>query len=149
MSTRPDKKSYNRNQLFLSTKPAATFRRCIHKGTSKRRRNATIAGDGFLPKQPTAGIRLLTPRVTTQNDVAAWIRHPRCQQLIKSVALKTLRFNLSKRRRLTSTTGSSNQQLIALQTAVNTKRLTNTRRVLDNSCNRPSAASRFLFKRYY
>ncbi|KZV49466.1 hypothetical protein F511_35961 [Dorcoceras hygrometricum] len=39
-------------------------------------------------------------------------RHLCCQQLDKSVTLKTLRFNLSKRRRVAPTTGSSNQQLV-------------------------------------
>ncbi|KZV48713.1 hypothetical protein F511_19253 [Dorcoceras hygrometricum] len=137
--TTKQEESYNRNHLFLSTKPAATIRRCIYKGTSKRRRSATTTDDRFLPKQPTAGIRLLTQSVTTPNDVASGIRHPRCQQLIKPslvtlhnsnddvsrtrhlrcqqliqrVAPKTLSFNLSKRRRLTSTTGSSNQQLVS------------------------------------
>ncbi|KZV26971.1 hypothetical protein F511_39788 [Dorcoceras hygrometricum] len=70
--------------------------------------------------------------------------------LNKSVAPKTLRFNLTKRRRLTSTTGSSQtQKLIALKSAVNTKRLTNKCRVLVNPRTRASFASRFLIKRYY
>ncbi|KZV55057.1 hypothetical protein F511_33529 [Dorcoceras hygrometricum] len=39
-------------------------------------------------------------------------RHLCCQQLDRSVTLKTLRFNLSKRRRVGPTTGSSNQKLV-------------------------------------
>ncbi|KZV49506.1 hypothetical protein F511_07627 [Dorcoceras hygrometricum] len=75
--------SYDRNQLFLSTKSAATNRRCISLHAPKRRRSVPTADDRFLPKQRTADILLLTQSVTTQNDVASGTRHPRCQQLIK------------------------------------------------------------------
>ncbi|KZV40142.1 hypothetical protein F511_24627 [Dorcoceras hygrometricum] len=87
-------------------KPAAIIRRCILKRTSKRHRIAPAADNRFLAKQPAAG-RSKKLKMTT-----FMTRHHRCQQLATKRYTKTLRFNLSKRRRVAPTTGSSNQQLV-------------------------------------
>ncbi|KZV32479.1 hypothetical protein F511_27226 [Dorcoceras hygrometricum] len=88
--TTKQKESYNRTSFSsqrnqLQPSEVAFTKEHQNDAASTHRNDAAALQqhDRFLPKQPTAGIRLLTQSVSTPNDVASGIHHPRCQQLIK------------------------------------------------------------------
>ncbi|KZV23003.1 hypothetical protein F511_16754 [Dorcoceras hygrometricum] len=141
------KQSPSRCLLFLSLKPAATTSRIIHEITSQNDIVALHQLVHLsLAAQPKAGTRSLQAntngwsREINQNDEA--LTNPNdiikvtsaslppagspvathySQQPLPAGSIRTLktqRFNLTKRRRSTSTTGFPNQQLVTLNSRI-------------------------------
>ncbi|KZV22848.1 hypothetical protein F511_19440 [Dorcoceras hygrometricum] len=160
----PDESSYIETADILQQKPAvalnkksaATKRRCIRKRTSKRRRNATTSDDRFFPNNQQLVALNKTNNIVKDTSPLLPTADQKCYtqnavfQLIKTTSPLTSDWFLKPTADISAGIIPHNATAdSATISAINTKKLTNTCRFLVNPRTRATAASRYLFKRYY